>query len=213
MNADGSDQRTLVSSATRLELNPAWSPDGTAIAFVESQSLYEFGELWLVRRDGSGRRKLSGVVPRPTGISWSPDGRLVVVAGKSGVNGFDLFIVDVQTGVSRQLGLGLPDVAAPAWSPDGSRILFAGTCSVPRCQGYSLYAVRPDGSGLTKVVDNVNVTYPRSAWTTDGRILFSREFADEGVTSQAISAARVDGTGEVPLTRNLSINIDPASSG
>jgi Tol biopolymer transport system component len=210
MNADGSDQRMLVHSDTRLDMNPAWSPDGTTVAFVESPSLFGFGELWVVGRDGSGRRKLSSALPHPTGISWSPDGRSVVVAGKSGLNGFDLFVVDVQADVSRRLGLGLPYVAAPTWSPDGSRIMFAGTCPAPPCQRLSLYEVRPDGSGLKKVVDSV--TYPRSAWTTDGRILFSREFVAGGMTSQAIAAASTDGTGELPLTRSLSVNIDPAWS-
>ena len=211
MNADGSSQRTLVDSGTLLDQDPAWSPDGTTIAFVESPSPYGFGELWLVRRDGSGRRKLSSVVPSPTGVSWSPDGKSVVVAGKYGVTGLDLFVVDVETDVARQLGLGLTYVAAPVWSPDGSRILFGARCPGALCQALSLYQVRPDGGGMKKVVDGVY--YARSAWTTDGRILFSREFVTGHVENQAIAAANDDGTGEVPLTRSLSVNIDPAWSG
>jgi Tol biopolymer transport system component len=211
MNADGSHERELVHSGTLVDLAPAWSPDGSTIAFVESQSRFQYGELWLIRRDGGGRRRLSSVVPSPKGVSWSPDGRSLVVAGKRGVADIDLFVVDVQSDVSRPLGPELSYVAAPVWSPDGSRILFAGICRATSCQGFSLYEAAIDGTGVKKVVDDV--TYTGSAWTTDGRILFSRDLVAGGITSEAIAAASEDGTGEVPLTRNLSVNIDPAWTG
>jgi TolB protein len=36
MNADGSDQRVLVSPATGSAIDPRWSPDGSRIVFVQT---------------------------------------------------------------------------------------------------------------------------------------------------------------------------------
>jgi Tol biopolymer transport system component len=45
MNADGSDQRVLVSTASGSAIDPRWSPDGSRIVFVETPATEErFGE-------------------------------------------------------------------------------------------------------------------------------------------------------------------------
>lgn len=56
------------------------------------------------------------------GISWSPDGKKLVVSAKSA--GEDaLYIVDVKTGDYQKL-FGIRSLSSALWSPDGSSIAF-----------------------------------------------------------------------------------------
>lgn len=72
-------------------LGPRWSPDGAWIAYVG-----EDDALFLIRPDGSGRRRLADG-PFAEGLAWSPDGRTIAIQG-DGLN-----LVDVASGVRRTL--------------------------------------------------------------------------------------------------------------
>src|SRR5438445_150835 len=61
---------------------PVWSPDGNRIAFWSGFEAF-FGQVWIMRADGSGRRALTSCPP-PTNCdvpAWSPDGRFVLFDG------------------------------------------------------------------------------------------------------------------------------------
>lgn len=94
---------------------PAWSPDGSQIAFSD------YDGLSVMNADGSELRQLASDVYEP---SWSPDGRKIV--GSRGVapdEYTDLAIVDVATGTTTPLATftGDPEHASafysPAWQP------------------------------------------------------------------------------------------------
>jgi TolB protein len=71
VSADGTNQRRLTDDQDS-DIEPAWSPDGTLIAFFHGK------ELWTIHSDGSRPRMLT----RPDGgawaPSWSPDGTQIV---------------------------------------------------------------------------------------------------------------------------------------
>ena len=52
MNADGSDQTNLTNSAAE-DFYPAWSPDGTSIAFQSGPS--GNGDIWIMDADGKNQ--------------------------------------------------------------------------------------------------------------------------------------------------------------
>lgn len=58
--------------------NPVVSPDGRWVAFVGTPAdtySYRAADLWLMRLDGSGMRKISGDLDRdPQDLAWAPDG-------------------------------------------------------------------------------------------------------------------------------------------
>jgi WD40 repeat protein len=62
MNADGSDERQLTSASGR-DSNPAWSPDGTKIAWTRAS------RLWIMNADGSGQAE----VPLQGTLASAPD--------------------------------------------------------------------------------------------------------------------------------------------
>jgi uncharacterized protein YjdB len=75
MKPDGSDARQVTAG---MDWQPAWSPDGTTIAFQRT-GVALFGDIWLVDAEGGNERALVGAyLPGPQDSpAWSPDGRLV----------------------------------------------------------------------------------------------------------------------------------------
>jgi TolB protein len=149
-----------------------WSRDGTQIAYLQLHCQDPLGhedplcaDLWVIRPDGSGRRRLSasGVDESQSATSlysWAPDGRSIVYVSVHG-----LVVVDVATGRSRLLAPRKGRIENyPAWSPDGRTIMF----SLQRAPGRisDLVAVAPDGSGLHTLrrADAMELR-----WSPDGR--------------------------------------------
>ncbi|MCA1570333.1 MAG: hypothetical protein LC798_08470 [Chloroflexi bacterium] len=122
VNADGSGPETLA-EANPFADRPAWSPDGTRIAFTggsETEGTIDVadldsGEVATVAEAGSASL---------TEPAWSPDGERIAFA----ISSFTLFSSEAAIGVVSTTGgeverIGaLEDafVASPAWSPDGA---------------------------------------------------------------------------------------------
>ena len=66
MNADGSDPVNLTQG--RDCASPAWSPDGTQIAYIAS------GEIWLIDADGSNPQQVTDDAVDKARLFWSEDG-------------------------------------------------------------------------------------------------------------------------------------------
>jgi Tol biopolymer transport system component len=88
MNADGSEPRNLTHSPgydagiPGAQADALWSPDGKTIVFMSTRDTRDRGnpELYSMRPDGSGVRRLTRSAGVETPISWSPDGRRIAFA-------------------------------------------------------------------------------------------------------------------------------------
>jgi Tol biopolymer transport system component len=121
----------LASSATNVHMEAlsfintagTFSPDGSQLAMVVlAEGSHEIGIIDVERRRLERRIQVADV-GSITNPSWSPDGRSLVFSGsRGGIT--DLYLMDVQTGVARQLMADRYADLHPSWSPDGRRIAF-----------------------------------------------------------------------------------------
>jgi TolB protein len=151
---------------------PAWSPDGSRIAFA--RSIFTAGEpdiglksldVWTVTADGRGRRKLTR--DGSSSPDWSPDGHRLVLGRGDGL------IVVRRDGTGMRRIVRVDDPAAPTWSPDGHRIAF-----MPPGE---LRIVGAGGRGQRLLVRGADSSWSPS-WSPDGsRIAFAGRRTVEGV--------------------------------
>ena len=112
---DGGEVRALTGSPRMHDRSPAWSPDGSRVAYASERS--GFYELHLVGADGDGDRRLTSAEADHYQAEWHPDGeRLVAVRGRR--NRFDLVVVDAATGAADVLAEG-GTWSSPHWTAAG----------------------------------------------------------------------------------------------
>ncbi len=147
MNADGSEQKRV----TKMEGHkgePAWSPDGTKIAFDASPGTFLADTaIYLMNVDGGGLKRLT----------QSPLGR---------------FEVNVYSPQGASVAW-IEENRDPVWSPDGNRIAFVSGHG----EGVEIYGMSADGSNATNLTQSRGGDW-EPQWSPDGsKIAFSSERA------------------------------------
>ena len=177
IRADGTGQHSL-GRAGRGAADPAWSRDGTRLAF--GLMTRPGWRLYVAGANGGGRRALTPAEGLATTPSFSPDGRAIAFAalpktvpGRH-VYAQQVYVVPTAGGAMRRLtsfDRFLGGAGSPAWSPDGTRIAFWGNRSSKDGTHPSIWVVRPSGSGLRRLIADAS----DPAWSPDGtRIAFTR---------------------------------------
>jgi Tol biopolymer transport system component len=130
MNLDGTDIAKLINGT-----NPAWSPDGSLIAFADWKGIN------VVAPDGSGLRTVvSAEVSQAAWPAWSPDGRRIayMIQGRDNAR-HGIYVVDLDGGEPMRLTRQWD--AFPSWGPGGTAITFTRIAETQ-----DLYVVRLGGS-------------------------------------------------------------------
>ena len=126
---------------------PAWSPDGSQIAFVRRQGLQ--ADIYLTPPVPGSERKLtdfrpanatnSTLVGQMVTISWSPDGRWLAVPGRDADGTYGIVAIPVAGGAPRRL-IGTPGdrYQFPAVSPDGKVLAYAACITDSACDVHTV---------------------------------------------------------------------------
>lgn len=159
MRPDGSDRRRLTDSGVNVE--PAWSPDGTRIAFICDE------DICVMDADGSDIRRLTVL---PTGEhqpAWSPDGKYIVFSRRDLPRGFDTSskIFKIRADGSEEVRLTDFPSSDPQWSPHGNRIVF--TRGKNGTEG--IWTMRPDGTDVRRLFDRRYSRFDSPSWSPNGR--------------------------------------------
>jgi Tol biopolymer transport system component len=176
MAADGRGQHRLTEGdddpstpeGLFFQFEPAWSPDGTRIAFTSARS--GTFDVYVMNADGSGTQRITRMAKDERHPTWSPDGERIAFAHSD-----DLFVMNADgRGADRISGSGASE-SDPSWSPDGDWIAYS-----RRPQGSEtreIWVVRPDGSDPHPVT-TLGARSVNPAWSTDSsRLAFASDRA------------------------------------
>jgi TolB protein len=159
-------------------------------------------ELFSMRPDGSGKRRLTNNDLEEQDLAVSADGRRLVFERE--LNGTEDEVFKMRTNGTRVRRLtnnsGISD-SDPSWSPRGNKIVFARDRANPGSGNFALYKMDPDGDNVTPItpLDTNRDLDPR--WSPDGDwIAFDRE---DNLGDSYICLVRPNGNGDhciTPLT-------------
>ncbi len=99
--------------------SPAWSPDGTRLAYVRETGSDSSYEIVLLDMASQAQHTVSALRdPMLASVSWSPDGRYLVGDVGCCATGRELVLLDPEGQVHRRIPYSVRD----AWSPDGRHL-------------------------------------------------------------------------------------------
>jgi Tol biopolymer transport system component len=150
VRADGASVRRITPDTWEAQY-PAWSPDGSLIAFTKVVPPDDFA-LHLIAPDGSGLRRLSQGNDNDNYAAWSPDGTQLVFS-RERVFDEGLWLINVDGSGERFLTNG----GEPQWEP-GRLIIF--DCPEPSEQPARGCVISADGSGFTRLPITRPVAFP-----------------------------------------------------
>lgn len=180
VNPDGSGRSKLAPDS--YGQMPAWSPDGSLIAFARLAQFdpeldYPTWRMGIMTANGANVSWLvDGYAFFP---AWSPDGAAIAISGIS--------VVSVTDGTVTPLFMESDGGGQPSWSPDGRKLAFIRSNNGV----FDIYTANADGSDVTALTHGYVGSgepvrsYSHPAWSPDGTMiafvyglsLFGQDFA------------------------------------
>ncbi len=213
------------------DTSPAWSPDGSRIAFVRDRQMH------VLDTDGGEPERVTDLPLGAGAPVWSPDSarlafsapvdpgtggplvadRLDYQADGAGMFGSvrsQVHVVELASGDCRQLTDGTEHALAPAWSPDGSTIAFTrgvGDDTDLRFRlAVHLLAV-DDPKALPRVVAFADGVARTVSYVADGESLLVVGWDGDPVGHARLFRVPLDGGVPVDLTAALDRNVMPGA--
>jgi len=190
VNADGTNLVQLTNTVSEYDVEPAWSQDGTRLAFVSRTPAGDFAVVHTIKADGSDLRTFSPSDVFDSEPSFSPDGARVSFVRRSYVTPDTLssgYIYVVNADGTNPIRLDhTADVwdMSVKWSPDSSRVAF-NRVPVSGPTPSEIYSVRADGTDLRNLTNNSSGNSGSQQWSPNGALI---AFVHDNVSLQVMGA-------------------------
>jgi len=156
-------QSSIALTSAGQAVHPAWSPDGSALAFSSTRDGQP--EIYRMNADGSGVRRLTVHPAIDEQPAWSPDGARLAFSSRRDGNA-EIYAMNADGTSIVRLTSNVGDDTEPAWSPDGLRIAFIST----RGGTANLWIMNADGTNVARLSQSFS-TESHPVWSPDGTLL------------------------------------------
>ncbi len=140
---DGKRLKQLTHSRA-IDISPAWSPDGSQLAFVSDRA--GSPQIYLMDAGGGEARRLTFQGQYNTSPAWSPDGRWIAYESRVGGQ-FDIWLIDPEGTMNLPLIVHPRSDETPTWSPNSRKLAF----SSRRRGRADLYVIDISGDNLRRL--------------------------------------------------------------
>jgi TolB protein len=163
INPDGSGQ-TQLTTGTSIKNFPAWSPDGTQIAFASNQDGDD--EIFVMNADGSNPVQLTTNTALDRFPVWSPDGTQIAFASRRDGN-WEIYVMNADGTNPVNLTNNPTDDFNVSWSPDGTQIAFASLRDGTISTDTEIYVMNADGTNVQRLTNSPSIDETPN-WSPDG---------------------------------------------
>ncbi len=142
VSPDGGTTERVTGQRGDWEARASWSPDGSQMAFFQSDKDRRWiGGITVADGDGGNAARLTFNRHFDNEPTWSPDGSQIAFV--TTVRGHPvLCVMDTDGSNQRRITLTLENHSNPAWSPDGSYIAFTARID----EIFNIFLIESDGS-------------------------------------------------------------------
>jgi dipeptidyl aminopeptidase/acylaminoacyl peptidase len=220
-----------LTNARKSSQSPAWSPDGSKLAFISDRS--DKRQIYLINPLAGEAEALTSLEDGITDFEWSPDGRTIAYTAtepkstalkdrEKKYGEFELvdqdhrmahlFVIDLATRATRTLTSGAFTVGSFQWSPDGKSIAFDHRLNGSPASGGSadISIVAVADASIRKLVTQDGPD-SQPVWSPDGsRIAFETAMANPAFYYSNGLIATVPAAGGVPSILTSTFDENPS---
>jgi dipeptidyl aminopeptidase/acylaminoacyl peptidase len=220
-----------LTNARKSSRSPAWSPDGSKLAFISDRT--DKSQIYLINPTAGEADALTTLEDGVSSFAWAPDGRSIAYSAtelkstaikdrekkygdfqvvEQDYRMAHLFVIDVATKATRTLTSGRFTVGAFRWSPDGKSIAFDHRVNTsPASRGSTdISIVTVADASIRKLVTQEGPD-SNPVWSPDGsRIAFETSMANPAFYYTNGLIAIVPASGGTPSVLTGAFDEDPS---